>query len=290
MTWRVVSISNRAKLDYKMNYLEVRQGPDLKRIHLSEISTLLLESEAISLTTYLINELVQRKINVVVCDEKHNPSSFVLPVAGSFDSSYQVHLQCEWKNEIKSELWMKIINDKISNQSYVLKVLGYDEKSKLLTSYSDEIELDDYTNREGFAAKVYFNTVLGLNCSRSDSSIINGALNYGYSILLSAFSRSLFSNGCITQIGIWHMGRSNNFNLSCDLMEAFRPIVDLTVFKSDFKKFEAEEKRVLKNILNQTFNFEGKIQYLNNIISSYTKAIVDSLNENKIDLYKHFIL
>lgn len=69
MTWRVVSISHRSKLDYKMGYLEIRQGNSFSKVHLSEIATIIIESTAVSLTTYLINELIAKKINVIFCDE-----------------------------------------------------------------------------------------------------------------------------------------------------------------------------------------------------------------------------
>lgn len=106
--------------------------------------------------------------------------------------------------------------------------------------------LGDTSNREGFAAKVYFNSLFGQNFSRNLDSFTNSALNYGYSILMSAFARAIYSCGCITQLGIWHKGASNNFNFACDLMEPFRPVIDLEVIGCNFNSFGAEEKRVIK--------------------------------------------
>jgi len=46
MSWRIVIVSSRAKLDYRMDYLVVR-GEEEKRVHISEIGTLIIESTAV---------------------------------------------------------------------------------------------------------------------------------------------------------------------------------------------------------------------------------------------------
>lgn len=290
MTWRVVSISHRAKLDYKMGFLEIRQGNSLTKVHLSEISTLIIESTAVSITTYLISELISKKVNVLFCDEKHFPSGVLAPLYGSFDSSLKVRVQVEWSSNIKGEMWKSIISEKILNQAKVLSILGKETASSQLIEYSDSVMLGDSTNREGFAAKVYFNSLFGKDFSRNMENYTNIALNYGYSILLSAFSRAIYSCGCVTQLGIWHRGASNNYNFACDLMEPFRPLIDLEVLRNNFIHFDSEEKRAIKNILNKEFMFDGQKQYLNNIIHSYTKSVIDSLNSGDITLKKIFLL
>jgi CRISPR-associated endonuclease Cas1 subtype II len=88
------------------------------------------------------------------------------------------------------------------------------------------VVLGDKTNREGHAAKVYFNALFGKDFSRKQLNDINAGLNYGYSIILSMFSREIVKNGCITQIGIKHSNYFNQYNLASDLMEPFRVIID----------------------------------------------------------------
>lgn len=290
MTWRVVSISHRSKLDYKMGYLEIRQGNSFSKVHLSEIATIIIESTAVSLTTYLINESIAKKINVLFCDEKHLPSSVLAPLYGSYDSSFKVKKQVEWASSLKSEIWQSIVTEKILNQAKVLASFGHELTAIQLVGYSDEVMLGDASNREGFAAKVYFNSLLGQDFSRNLDSFTNSALNYGYSILMSAFARAIYSCGCITQLGIWHRGASNNFNFACDLMEPFRPVIDLEVIGCKFNSFDKEEKRAIKNILNKELLFEGQKQYLNNIIPSYTRSVIDSLNSNDISYKRIFLL
>ena len=95
MSWRVVAVSSNAKLDYKMDYLVVRTVNDLKRIHLSEISVLLIESTAVSLTAYLLCELSKRKIDVIFCDEKRLPIGSFIPYYGSRFSSQNIPICVE---------------------------------------------------------------------------------------------------------------------------------------------------------------------------------------------------
>ena len=86
MSWRVVVISKRSKLDYKMGFLVVRSGDEEKRIFLDDISVLMCETTAISITAYLLAELVQRKIKVIFCDNHHNPISELIPTSGHYAS------------------------------------------------------------------------------------------------------------------------------------------------------------------------------------------------------------
>ena len=95
MSWRTIVISRSAKLDYKLDYLVIRQQ-EITRVHLSEISILMIESTAVSLTAVLLNELVRRKIKIIFCDEKRNPSAELLPYYGSHDTSAKVRKQTEW--------------------------------------------------------------------------------------------------------------------------------------------------------------------------------------------------
>lgn len=158
----------------------------------------------------------------------------------------------------------------------------------MLCQYLSELSFNDATNREGHAAKVYFNAVFGLQFSRSQENSINAALNYGYTILLSAFNREIVSNGCITQIGIFHDNIFNHFNLGSDLMEPFRPIVDMAVYKLQPEKFEKQEKSIIVNILNQKVYIDGKEHYVNNAIRIYCKSVLEALNENDISLMRFY--
>lgn len=287
MSWRVVVISNCAKLDYKMDYLVVRREEIIK-IHLSEISLLLIESTAVSLTVSLLSELTKRKIKVIFCDEKRNPSSELAAYYGSHDTSAKIRKQVGWSSNIKKLCWTEIVSEKIRNQKWFLQELQKEKESEILESYLREIVPGDMTNREGHAAKVYFNAVFGMQFSRTLDIPVNAALNYGYGIILSACNREIVSNGYLTQLGIFHDNMFNPFNLGSDLMEPFRILVDRLVYQMEPEKLEGEEKMQLVDLLNHEVMIDGKRNYVLNAMKIYCKSVFDAINENDISLIRFY--
>ena len=280
MSWRTIVVTEGAKLDYQMGYLVVR-GTETKKLHIDEIQMLIVESTAVSLTAYLLQELVNHKVKVIFCDEKRNPSSELIPYYGSHDTSIKIRNQIDWKDEVKTAVWTDIISEKIRQQEITLTLCGENEAS-MLNKYRNEIEFGDSTNREGHAAKVYFNALFGKQFSRKDDNSINASLNYGYSLLLSAFNREIVSNGYITQLGLSHSNRFNPYNLASDLMEPFRPLVDVLVFRLKPQVFEKEEKHAVICLLETEVTINGKSEFLPNAIRIYARSVFDVLN-NKGD-------
>nr|WP_289046055.1 type II CRISPR-associated endonuclease Cas1 [uncultured Blautia sp.] len=287
MSWRIIVISKRAKLDLQLGYMVVRSD-EVTKIVLSEISTVLIESTAVSLTTSLIAELAKRKIKVIFCDEKRNPSCELVNYYGSHDTSNKIRKQIVWKQNTKEAVWTEIVSEKIRKQKELLDILGKEE-SKLLASYLTEIEWGDKTNREGHAVKVYFNALFGMNFTRTADCNINAALNYGYSIILSAFTREITANGYLTQLGIFHDNMFNQFNLASDFMEPFRVLIDWKVKQMNLEEFDHDEKLQLVDVLNQEVQIDGRKQYVNNAIKIYCRSVLDALNEDDsslIQVYK----
>lgn len=278
MSWRTVVISNVAKLDYQIGYLVVR-GQETTRIHLNEIKTLIIESTAVSMTAYLLSELTKSKVKVIFCDEKRIPSSELLPCYGSHDTSLKLRNQIKWDEIRKKEVWTQIVKEKILQQAALLQSLSKEEY-RMLVSYAEEMEFGDETNREGHAAKVYFNAMFGKQFTRTEECPLNAALNYGYSILLSMFNREIVSNGYLTQLGLFHENMFNPFNLASDLMEPFRPIVDELVWKMEPECFETEEKRKILQMVNREVSIAGRREVLDNAVKIYCKSIFDVLEGN----------
>lgn len=288
MSWRTIVITSSAKLDYSMGYMVVRRDT-VQKIHINEIHTVIIETTAVSITATLLAELIKHKVKVIFCDEKRNPSSELIPYYGSHDSSSKVRNQIEWSKDIKTAVWTEIVSEKIRNQ---MRILQKFEKSEyeILQEYVKNIEFGDTTNREGHAAKVYFNALFGKDFSRSADCNINAALNYGYSIILSTFTREICVNGYITQLGLFHDNMFNHFNLASDLMEPFRTLVDFKVKTLNIDKFEFEEKMELVNILNNEVIINGKHEYVSNAIKIYTRSIFDALEENDVSQIKFYEL
>ncbi len=278
MSWRVVVIESQSKLDYKMGYLVVR-SLDTKRILLDEIAVLMIENPAVSLTGILMEELIIRKVKVIFCDTKRNPIAELIPHHGSHDSSAKIRVQITWNQIAKDNIWRDIVSEKIRKQADFLLEIGREEQAMMLSEYTGQIELADATNREGHAAKVYFNALFGMDFTRSADTPINAALNYGYSMILSAFNREVCANGYLTQLGIFHDNMFNHFNLSSDLMEPFRVLVDRMVYRMQPTEFGKEEKHEMWKLLDQKVKIDGQNQFVMNAIKIYTKSVLDAINE-----------
>ncbi len=285
MSWRTVVISNHCKLDYSMGYMVARSVDKTSKVYIDEISVLVIETTACSITAALMNELIKKKVKVIFCDEKHNPSHELTSLYGSHDCSLKLKMQIAWSASAKSAVWTAIVGEKIKNQSLLLKSLGH-EQYALLESYIDELEFNDQTNREGHAAKVYFNALFGKSFSRSGDDSINAMLNFGYSLLLSIFNREVVCSGYLTQLGLFHDNRFNQFNLSCDLMEPFRPYVDALVVHTQPNQFDKEEKIKTYNLLNKGILIDGKRNTLLNGIKIFCKSSFDAIEQCDISLVR----
>ncbi len=278
MSWRTVVISSQSKLDYKMGYMVIR-GSETKRVLLDEILTVMVENPAVSLTGVLLAALTEKKIKVIFCDTRRNPVAELIPHHGSHDSSAKIRIQMEWDEQAKAAIWRDIVAEKIRKQADFLIETGKNEQAALLSEYIGELVPADQSNREGHAAKVYFNALFGMEFTRSADVPINAALNYGYSILLSAFNREISANGYLTQIGIFHSNMFNHFNLASDFMEPFRVLVDRIVYDLSPAVFEKEEKREMLRLFDQKVVIDDQSQFLANAIRIYTKTVLDAIND-----------
>lgn len=285
MGFRTVVVKNRAKIDLNFGYLVCR-GEEEKRVFIPEISVLILESTAISMTTAILSELVKNGVKIIFCDEKHNPESEVCPLYGTYNSFGVISKQIGWKRENKELVWTQVIREKIRCQRDFLLQLDCKEEAQLLSGYLKELRLNDSTNREGHSAKVYFNAVWGQKFSRRSEDMINSALNYGYAILLSCFNRAITARGYLTQLGIWHKNEMNDFNLSSDLMEPFRILVDKKVYGIDFEKENYKQK--LKELFEMKLRIGGKEQYFENAISVYVDSVLIAIEKGDISLIKMY--
>lgn len=284
MGFRTVVITQHCKCSYQNDYLVVR-GENLTNIHLSEISTLILETTAVSITAVLLSELIKWKINLIICDEKHNPTGELLPLYGNYKSPKRIQSQINWDKQTTEIAWTKIVYEKILNQSKLLKKYSKKEYMKL-EKYLMELEIGDPTNREGHAAKVYFNALFGTEFSRKQDNDINAALDYGYSLILSTINKEVVCAGYLTQIGIFHRNEFNEFNLSCDIMEPLRIIIDDIVLQNMPIIFDLDTKHLLLNIFNQQVKYKGNKQYFTSALTLYTQNILKCLSNIEIDKFE----
>lgn len=272
-----------------MGFMVVR-GEETKKIFIDEIAVLLIENPAVSLTGCLLQALTEKKIRVIFCDAKRTPNSELVPYNNCYDSPRKIKAQIAWSADIKGAVWADIVAEKIRKQADFLAELQKESEEALLRSYLGQIVPHDETNREGHAAKVYFNALFGKDFTRSEENVTNAALNYGYSIILSAFNREIVTEGYLTQLGIFHDNMFNHFNLSCDLMEPFRILVDRKVKSMSFNVFSGEEKYALLNVLNDTVVIDKTNQTVINAIKYYCRSVFDAMNEGDLSLIRFYSL
>lgn len=280
MGFRTVVVNSRSKLECRLNFLIVR-GETEKRIYINEINTLIVQSTAVSLTAALLSELVRNNVKVVFCDEKCNPSSELLPYYGSHNTSKRIKIQTGWTQEIKDEVWKVLIAKKITSQSELLKKHGFETESIMLEEYAADVTPGDKTNREGHAAKVYFNCILPEGVTRRGGGFINGCLNYGYAVLLSAINREIVASGYMTQIGVWHDNEFNEFNLGSDMIEPLRTIIDETALT--IEPGDATFKHTMAGALNYEVTFADKKTTLDVAVRQYVKSVLYALEVNDPD-------
>lgn len=280
MGWRYVIIRSHCKLSYKNDYMMVHKDV-CHRIHLSEIHTVLIEHTDVTITAYLISKFMEFKINLIFCDEQYDPQGQVVNFYGAHDTSKKFISQIHWQEEIKNKVWTAIVEQKIRNQRQLLRYLKLDSYNELDKNL-EKIKINDSTNQEAQAAKIYFKSLFGQNFTREDIIDINHALNYGYTILLGIVNREVVKQGYCTQLGVHHCGPFNYFNLSCDLMEPFRPLVDRYVFFHQEEPFDHKYKRALVQIFNEKIQLSQGEYYINNAIQKYITSIFKALDMQEL--------
>lgn len=233
MSYRCIYVKHANLLNLKNNNLIVKKEEKEVIIPLEDIALVLLEDNQCNVSAKLLSALSSYYIGLIVCDNKYMPTSITLPLHMHYKQLKVFQLQMNVKKPIMSQAWERIIRKKIINQISVLKQTSKDEfyLSKLSESLK-ELRSNDKTNREAIAAKYFFSGLYGTMFVRRRKSEdeINVALNYGYTVLMACTARILAMYGFNTILGIHHVSYVNNFNLACDLMEPFRPLIDRCVY------------------------------------------------------------
>lgn len=285
MGWRVVVIESECRISYKNGFILLKKIDDVS-VHISEIDVLIISTTQISFTGVALNELTKNKVKIIFCDEKHNPLGEFVSYYGCYNSPKCIQKQIAWADDVKGAVFSCIIKQKILNQSKVLEKYGFEDECKLLQKYYTEVQCNDLTNREGHAAKVYFNAIFGSGFVRHTETCINAALNYGYTILLSYINREIVSNGRLTQLGLKHCSEYNEFNLSCDFIEPFRVLIDDFVIANPPTNVDQQYKRKIIEILAKKVVFCEKEMYFSNVVSACVKSILNALDLGKVDELK----
>ena len=285
MEYRNIFLANPARLHVQREQLVIEQAEKFT-IPLEDISSVLIESRQITLTAHTATAMAQHGITVFFCDEKHLPCCQLLSINQYCRQRKLLMAQCKIGKPLQKQLWQQIVIRKIKNQAQCLRLMGNDSW-EALQQLAETVLSNDSDNREAVAAASYFPALFGDGFFRDSSDPRNAALNYGYAILRGGIARNLVVHGLEPCIGIHHRSELNNFNLADDLIEPFRPIVDLYVAKNFSKSDEVltpQQKAGLLNLTNYLVKQAGKRYRVMLAIDRACTALAKSIAEQELML------
>ncbi len=259
---------------------------------LSDLGIIVIDGIKTNITTRLLSVCSQYNVVLVFCDKKHLPAGMYLPFNQHSRTVKAIRKQIRWRTHEKEALWKNIVKYKINNQSQILyHYTGNKEKYFQLQEYMEKVMAGDRTNREGHAAKVYFNTLFGKEFYRGIDCIENAMLNYGYAVIRAYIARSIVGYGYNPGIGIFHKSEYNSFCLADDILEVFRPLVDAYVIlqlldNANMEFLTQEIRSTLVDILSKRILFEGKYRKVSTVINKFTLQCFNILDPDRKGIVK----
>ena len=250
-------------------------------VPIEDVGVVLLENQQTNITLPLLNALAESEVQVVICNNKGMPSAMIQSMDSNNLQGETLRNQISCGEVLKKQLWKQVIEAKIKNQASLLNNIG--EEGNILKPFYSNVRSGDVDNREGIAARIYFQHLFGDCFVRNrDEMGINALLNYGYSILRAATCRAIVSSGLLPAIGIHHHNRSNAYPLADDLMEPFRPFVDGVVYDLVTRgqmELTKEVKGELISVLYADTKYEKIIRPLSVGLSMTTASMVKCLSK-----------
>lgn len=286
MAFRTLVISNHYDLYLKNNQL-VLSGEDEYTLPVEDISSIVIEDNRVKITNRLLSAMAANNIVCYSCNEKHIPVGVFIPF-NNHSRTYKVQKnQINATEPLKKRLWKNIITCKLRNQGEVL-TLAKKKEADFLINLSNKVLSGDTDNKEAQGARIYFKALFG-EFTRDDECWINSALNYGYTIIRGAIARSVASYGLIPAIGIHHKNELNNFNLADDLIEPFRPIVDLWTYNNSSEgkiELSKEDKHSLVDLLNYNMKVNNENHSVLNAIDITVQSLSTSFDKSDYNFIK----
>lgn len=287
MGFRNIKIDSHVKLSIKNQQLYI-ETDILRQIPLEDINCIIIENQTVTVSAYLLQKMADMGITVYVCDEKHLPNAVLLPMVRHSRHFKILKYQIEAGKPLQKRLWQQIVVRKIRNQALCLAYLDLDGSEELM-KMCKEVQSGDRTHVEAKVAAFYFKSLYGLGFSRGNDHVINSALNYGYAIVRGLIARSIVCYGLEPSIGVFHHSELNNFNLADDMIEPFRPLVDLYVSQNyDVAEIDSdltpERKRDIFGIINYDMDVKGEKRIISNCIDMLVASYSSALQGKRSDL------
>lgn len=227
MVWRSVVISQPAKLKREHFALVVEQK-ESARVPFEDIAVIVLNHREITITHPVLSACAEYGISLFSMGSNHQPNGVFLPFLQHSRATRMQRLQLDLDKPTAKRAWTTIVQSKIRNQAQCMRLRIVSDPARL-DSYARRVRSGDTGNMEAQASAYYFPQLFGRSFHRSQAVWVNAALDYGYAIMRGACARALVAHGMLPSIGLFHSSEQNAFNLADDLIEPYRPIVDLYV-------------------------------------------------------------
>lgn len=281
MPYRSLFITNPAGLRLKDMQLVVDNG-DTFTFPVEDLRAVVIDEPAATLSARLISFLAENGVCLIFCDERHLPCAALTPSGAHCRLAKRLRTQTALSLPRQKRLWQQIAVQKIKNQAACLALNGKSESEKLL-AIAGQVKSGDPTNREGYAAAVYFKALFGPDFVRSEENRVNAALNYGYAIFRAYLARTIAVYGLEPAVGIHHCSQLNAFNLADDLIEPFRPAVDLFVaqHQKEWDGFGTAERAELVRLLNAVTEVDGARCSLAHAAETAVQSLVGAMESRE---------
>lgn len=288
MLGRIVEIAGegrRLTLDRGFLNISSREGL-LGRIPLDDVEAVISSSPAVTYTSQALAALAARGAPVVICGPNFSPAAFLLPVDGHHAQGERVEAQARASKPIQKRLWSDIVRAKLRAQEAALEHAG--ENPLIVGALAARVRSGDPDNIEAQAAQRYLPTLFGKGFTRDrDAEGINACLNYGYTVLRAATARAIVAAGLHPSLGLHHKSKGDALRLADDLMEPFRPAVDLVVLamqREEPTTLDAARKRRLASILHADYETDEGITTLSNALTRLAQSLANAYLGTRRDL------
>ncbi|WKL47618.1 type II CRISPR-associated endonuclease Cas1 [Flavobacterium pectinovorum] len=283
MIKRTLFFGNPAYLSTKNEQIVISypdKEQETKTVAIEDIGVIVLENQQITITNGLLEKLTYNNVALINCDQQHLPIGLLMPLSGHTEQTERFKNQINASVPLKKNLWQQTISSKITNQAGLLKEKGIPMRKMEL--WAKEVTSGDSLNHEARAAVYYWQSLIKVEkFTRGQKGIPpNNLLNYGYAILRAITARALVSSGMLPTLGIFHRNKYNAYCLADDIMEPYRPYVDLIVCHimetvDSYEELTVEIKKQLLNIATIDVNIDGKNSPLMVAMSRTTNSLYE---------------
>ncbi|SEQ08476.1 type II CRISPR-associated endonuclease Cas1 [Thalassovita taeanensis] len=287
MVGRILELSRDDLAVHKLRgFLSVRQkGTEIGTAELDDLDAVLVSAQGVMWSNTALAQLAARNVPVMILGDNYAPAAVVLPLTGHSTQAYRMARQAEASQPLHKQIWARLVRHKIAAQAEVLQRAGV--PSERVERLALAVRSGDPDNREGQAAQAYWPLLLGKEFRRDRTAEgANSLLNYGYAVLRAATARAIVAAGLHPSLSVHHRSGGDPLVLADDLMEPFRPTIDLCVLKllKDGIETVPEARGVLVGCLSAEFETDQGMSPLSQGLVRLAQSLANSFEIGKPDL------